>query len=691
LEIDWLERRWVPASGTGLPDGVDSLAVGDVNGDRIVDIAVAGREDGNSVVDIYDGRGEPADSAASSAAAESTTHSTVNLLAQLVNPLGQGVGPMSVALGDFTGSGVSELAVASTDPTSVGLPLVQVYRFQLATPGAVPLGAPVTPVPVSAPFTPPALFTASGLRLTAADVEGNGVDSLIIGPAQGGGSVLDIMGYQATSGTWQLQSQLGIGALNMSQGVFLSAGDLEDNGSTEIAVGSRTEDQVDLLNASGAVLQSLQPLKQANVGALVAIVTAVNEPGALVVTPNTAGTSPGTAVIIPAGTDKPQKIRLSRSPGPGGLVPLGGGYVYQRSTIKHIETSLPISDGPATPTVLFGSSLGSKLVVQGFTQHGQRLKADKKDRAVEPILSQATPGTRFYPLEQPGDLPGHKTREDFPLVAYPSITYQSPFSIDLSSAPASVQQGLLPTAPFVDPGAYAWGPKDPKNPPPTIPQGQQADTWLEQRLLTAYNQAIGVAYQHHHNPYWVPRQTSTWNAVNIGYQSQGIDCTNLTAWAYNDALGIHLDSDTPKQASISATHHAHDLIDIPAAIQPYVQIQTLPGPTGTSPQDYANFVSSLQPGDILFINPSMKVGAASDPKKCTHAITWLGSYGVDQNGVDPNLIVDSTGDQPLHVDSNDHAIPGGVHVRPFAAPNAEDLNQWYYLHVDHVLRLIVGS
>jgi hypothetical protein len=95
--------------------------------------------------------------------------------------------------------------------------------------------------------------------------------------------------------------------------------------------------------------------------------------------------------------------------------------------------------------------------------------------------------------------------------------------------------------------------------------------------------------------------------------------------------------------------------------------------------------------DILFINPSKTPGEASDPSACTHAITWLGHFGVDANGMYPNLIVDSTGNQPAHVDSNNHEIPGGVHVRPFAAPNAEGLNMWYFEHVDHVLRLVVSS
>ena len=50
-----------------------------------------------------------------------------------------------------------------------------------------------------------------------------------------------------------------------------------------------------------------------------------------------------------------------------------------------------------------------------------------------------------------------------------------------------------------------------------------------------------------------------------------------------------------------------------------------------------------------------------------------------------------TGNAPFHLDSNNHAILAGVHVRPFPAPNAKGLNQWYFEHVDHVLRLVVSA
>jgi cell wall-associated NlpC family hydrolase len=438
------------------------------------------------------------------------------------------------------------------------------------------------------------------------------------------------------------------------------------------------------------VERTFKPFTQKNIGARVSVVSNVNQAGSIVVTPVLTGSHPQESVIISASTWKGKGFNPVDSPGEGDLVPLGAGYVYQQSTITNLTSSLPTSDGPVTPSVIFGSENGTTLVVQGFQTTKKSFAPDSADTIVEPTLEQATPSAVFYPLEIPGDLPGLPGATAYPAIAYPEGTYQSPFSINLSGAPSSIYTGLLPTTPKIVKSAKGWGPSNKPSTPPSVPTGEGAG-WLEERLLAAYNQTIGIAYQHHHDPFWLPTQGSEWNAVNIGYQSQGIDCTNLTAYAYWDAFGVFLNANTPMQASISPTDDSSSLITIPQSMTPYLSIQVHAGPVGDSLTDYKNFVSQLQPGDILFINPSKTPGEATDPAACTHAITWLGHFGVDANGMYPNLIVDSTGNQPAHVDSNNHEIPGGVHVRPFAAPNAEGLNMWYFEHVDHVLRLVVSS
>jgi hypothetical protein len=175
--------------------------------------------------------------------------------------------------------------------------------------------------------------------------------------------------------------------------------------------------------------------------------------------------------------------------------------------------------------------------------------------------------------------------------------------------------------------------------------------------------------------------------VALGYQDQGIDCTNFTAYAYNAALGIQMNSATAAQASITSATSPD--ITIPAALQPYVQVQVIQVPNDSF-AEYNQLVKQvLQPGDILFISPSKVTGSASNPQACTHAITWLGPYATDANGVDHNLIVDSTGNAPLHVDSSNHVIKPGAEIRPFRYAAVGASEGWYVNHIDHILRIIV--
>ena len=67
---------------------------------------------------------------------------------------------------------------------------------------------------------------------------------------------------------------------------------------------------------------------------------------------------------------------------------------------------------------------------------------------------------------------------------------------------------------------------------------------LQERIIAAYRSFLGVDYQHHYNPLWKPNQQDPWNVTGtLAYQSQGVDCTNFTAAAYADALGIEMPGD----------------------------------------------------------------------------------------------------------------------------------------------------
>src|SRR5205823_8516771 len=166
--------------------------------------------------------------------------------------------------------------------------------------------------------------------------------------------------------------------------------------------------------------------------------------------------------------------------------------------------------------------------------------------------------------------------------------------------------------------------------PPQLPTGAGTD-WLRQRVLAAYMSYLGVDYQHHHDARWTPEQGSPWGLVGtVGYQSQGIDCTNFTALAYADALGITINSDTTQQALI--THNNPNGTIIPPSLDNpnLTNIQTIDHTQWSSYQDFLNLV---KPGDILIIN-----GNPSNPAQATHGITWLGSYGKDKNNKDQYLI-----------------------------------------------------
>ena len=119
-----------------------------------------------------------------------------------------------------------------------------------------------------------------------------------------------------------------------------------------------------------------------------------------------------------------------------------------------------------------------------------------------------------------------------------------------------------------------------------------------------------------------------------------------------------------------------------SGVDSWINVQTFsPAAWGDTYQGLVNF---LQPGDIIYIDG--KPGG-----KVTHAITWLGQFGVDSNGKYQNLIIDSTGITPQHVDSNNRIVPEGVQIRPFAEGKSNTPNTWYYADVDHVMRIIGSS
>jgi len=648
-----------PAGGLrgGSGPGIDALDLGDVNGDRVADFAVAGRQGGATRVTIYSGWGQQADT---------STGAAPLVLATIDDPLGARSGPLDLALADLDGDGVSELVVSAARGAAVAA-----WKFQVLGPS--PVNALVSPSLLVGPTVLPGFRGANGLDLASADLDGDGRDELFVGQAGPGGPARAVRGFglDAATGSWVQEQVFAAPPASTRGGGGLDAGDLTGDGVPDLVVASKSDGRVSMYDGSlGRWTWSTAPLRARPGTARVAIVSAEGATGSVVVTAQVGRRGAAQAAIVPYADGQARTFLPAASPGGGALVPLGAGYVYQRSTLQGLDSAFPRSPGPVTPTVLFASTSGLGLVVQGF---GPDYLPSLADTYVEPLSN--APGAAFTPLQgRKGAAQGPESAADgVNLIAFPEIAYTSPYRVDLSAAPAGFDAGLwdrMVSAPSGD----GWGPRRDPNEPPAVPKDASND-WLRQRVIAAYLSALGVDYQHHYDPTWLPPQGSTWNATTtVAYQSRGVDCTNLTAWAYADALGVTINSDTPQQAAIRFSDPNGTVI--PASLADRVAIQTIDRWTS-----YDDLVSQLLPGDILFIN-----GDDSRPGVATHAITWLGDYAVDANGADRNLIIDSTGITPQHVDSNGRVVPEGVQIRPFGAPGSA--NDWYYNHVGHVLRLI---
>jgi len=536
-----LEPRLCLAATQSIAAGIDALAMGDVNGDQVVDIAVARHQGGHQIVTIYSGWGKHA---------STTTGFAALPLVTLVDPLGVGSGPLDLALGDFTGEGVSDLAVAATSSHG-GAPNIEVWSFQITA--ASPVNSPVNPIVLSGPFTPAGMSGATGFHLAAADLTGLGRDQLIVAPGGPGQHAIEALAYDTASSTWSVAGTISDVPVCMNDGLSLSAGNLTDDGAPDLVVGSKASGSVSVYDgALGQWVQTSSPLGNGANDIRVAVVSGEGTTGALVAT-SFSKTEGSSVAVVPYQGESGKVVKLAKSPGAGALVLLGGGYVYQRSTVKNPQATFPTSNGPATPTVLFGATGGDTLVVQGFKT---QTIPSPVDVYVEPLWKPSSEG--FIPLQArrdpaaTGQMSGGSALDSIPvnLVAFPKIVYHSPYKIRLPPVlgGTTFDQGLLPYTSAETSPQGGWGPQKIPNVPPTVPttlSATQAADWLRERVISAYASFLGVDYQHHHDPSWQPVQGSPWETTaTVAYQSQGVDCTNLTAYAYADALGISMNSAT---------------------------------------------------------------------------------------------------------------------------------------------------
>ena len=185
--------------------------------------------------------------------------------------------------------------------------------------------------------------------------------------------------------------------------------------------------------------------------------------------------------------------------------------------------------------------------------------------------------------------------------------------------------------------------------------------WKRERVIAGAARFIGYEYQHHHVPDWNPPQGWPWNKCCAGKQGKGVDCSNFSGWNYNWALGIHLNTDIHTQGRETTAKSAHG----------EVRAQVIKRPEGNPDEWYDELCRTLKPGDLLYI-------ADKDRKKVVHVIMWMGECAEGPDHVP--LIMDSTGGKTK--DCEGHAIPCGIHLRPFAK------GSWYHTRFDHAHRWV---
>jgi cell wall-associated NlpC family hydrolase len=204
----------------------------------------------------------------------------------------------------------------------------------------------------------------------------------------------------------------------------------------------------------------------------------------------------------------------------------------------------------------------------------------------------------------------------------------------------------------------AWGPPAAQYPAPILPHIQAGtdEAYRRERVIAVAARQIGLAYQHHHIPFWTPPPGWAWTPVEAGSNGPGLDCSNFTSFVFNYALGIKL----------------------PTAVALQGEALTLMGPGGIgclraeriALHHYAALDTILAPADLIYIrNRNGAVG---------HVVMWLGEVGQSPDG-EP-LIIDCT--ETRHRDTNGVRIPPGVRLRPFRRGG------WYWRNASHAHRVI---
>lgn len=202
----------------------------------------------------------------------------------------------------------------------------------------------------------------------------------------------------------------------------------------------------------------------------------------------------------------------------------------------------------------------------------------------------------------------------------------------------------------------SWGPPRRHYP---VPEefAKWSPEFKRERVIATASRFLGYGYQHHHVPDWNPPADWPWTKTAVGHNGKGVDCSNLTAFVYDVALGLHLNGDVHKQAeeltALLGNRPIHGKrIALPATLEERAKV--------------------LKTGDLLYIK--------SNAGNVSHVVLWVGEIGRDEEGRPVLLVLDSHGDGVK--DARGVGIPVGIHLRPYQA------NSWYFHSASHAMRWI---
>lgn len=230
-----------------------------------------------------------------------------------------------------------------------------------------------------------------------------------------------------------------------------------------------------------------------------------------------------------------------------------------------------------------------------------------------------------------------------------------------------------------------WGPHAIAYPEVGVPEGCNATTWMQQRVLAVIDKVVKMQlnYCHHHIPGWLPPDDSGQSSpvfrvsapadkitcspnrkINNQIVWQGVDCSNLTSWVYNYAFGIPGGgASMPGNIAVQACT---------ASVAPGVALD----------YNYTNIgaaiaAGKLQPGDLLYIMDTAST-------QISHVVLWTGkvvgsSFDINQLAPDAKSYL-KAGEEltGAWVIADSHF--NGPDYRPFMG--------WYRERVSHVRRVI---